>query len=72
MTYVHFPLQLPVLRDARGYGLSLKGGCPTLIARVDVGSPAERVGFLPDDVILRVNNQSVEKMNRETVARIIK
>ena len=62
--------QLPVVRGPRGFGLTLRGGCPTLISRVS--GPAERVGFRPNDVILRVNNQSVETLHRERVTQIIR
>ena len=55
-----------------GYGLTLCGGTPCTVSRVQPGGSAQRAGLRPGDVISRVNGINVIGATTDVVARIMR
>lgn len=59
-------------RDSEGYGFSVRGDAPVIIAGVDVGSIAETAGMKDGDYIVAINEQDVKWSPHDQVVTLIK
>ena len=55
-----------------GFGFSIKGEFPVVVAAVDPGSPTERAGVRAGDVLTRVEGQDVRWCSHERIIQLVR
>ena len=68
----HLSLPMYCGPSEQSYGLHLAQGCPTVISRVEAGSPADRAGLQEGDRVVAINGQDVQEMYPDSVAAVIR
>ena len=64
--------RIPIFKNQQGYGMTLHGGNPVHITKIQPGSPAATAGLQVGDQVFRINGQAVQTMYADTVGKIIR
>ena len=70
--FILWVLQVHLRRSEMGFGITLTGDRPARVLTVLPGSPAQRFGIIPHDIILRIDDCDVSNFSSDTVARAIR
>ena len=60
-------LQQSINRDFEGIGVQYQAGESNLVTRVFKGSPAEKAGVLPGDIIYKVDGETIEGLDSDEI-----
>ncbi|XP_074640641.1 regulator of G-protein signaling 12-like [Tubulanus polymorphus] len=60
-----------IARGRNGYGFTISGQQPCILSCIVAGSPAERAGLKPGDLLLAVNGENISKSPHDDAVRLI-
>ena len=56
----------------KGYGFTVRGGCPTRVGHVRQGSSAQLAGLREGDYITHINACDVTFLGKQDVAKVVR